>query len=72
MSGNNKYTLITGDVLATTDKAVLVGVEAIKGSVWIPRQVIEDGDSVEACDGCDLHIETWYVARENLEGDKPE
>jgi hypothetical protein len=60
-----QYTLVSGLVEQTTDKAVLVKLEEGE-STWIPRSVCEDGDSIEEDDE-ELHVATWWLRKNDID-----
>lgn len=62
---DKRYDTITGDVVKTTDKAILL-YHGDDQETWIPRSVIEDGESAGEEDDLDLNVETWFVEKEGL------
>lgn len=66
-----KYTVVECDVRRTTEKALLIyfyddNNELSAIEKWIPRSVVEDGDSVEVEDEATLHIATWFCEKEGI------
>ncbi len=54
--------LIFGEVIRTTDRAVLFRLEDSGEEKWIPRSQIDDGDDVQ--EGCsELYVAKWLVAK---------
>lgn len=68
MTDKKSYGAVSGDVVHTTDKAILIATDD-QGSLkqfWIPRSVIEDGEEVEEGEALDIHVETWWLEKEGL------
>jgi hypothetical protein len=60
-----QYEAIGGEVVKTTDAAVLVDLKDGSDQKWVPRSVCEDGDSLEEGDD-DLRVEKWFAEKEGL------
>ncbi len=63
---DKSYDTVHCDVIKTTEKAVLVFEEDNERELWIPRSVIEDGESVEEDEDLDLNVESWFCEKEGL------
>lgn len=62
MSFEHQY--VRGTIIATTDMAVLLE-RKDDDEVWIPRSVIDEGDSLEEND-CDPLVKKWFINKEGL------
>lgn len=62
--GANNYSPVTGTIIATTDKAVLLE-EPNGDEIWIPRSVIDGGDATEEQDS-DPNVADWFIDKEGL------
>ena len=66
----DEYQLIFADIIRTTKKAVLLDID--EHEYWVPRSVIQDGDSVsefyEVSDWpqSEFWIKTWFCETEGL------
>ena len=58
------HTSITGKIIATTDRAVLLE-EPSGDETWIPRSVIDGGDDIEEQD-VDPNVADWFIEKEGL------
>jgi hypothetical protein len=54
--------LIFGEVIKTTDKAVLFRLDDTGKEKWIPRSQIDDGEDVEV-GAMELYIAKWLVEK---------
>ena len=67
MAREIEYSIIKGTVEATTDMAVLyIPASEECEELWIPRSVVDGGDSVDE-DDSDLEIADWFIGKEELE-----
>lgn len=55
---------LTVNIIAATDLAVLCEVE--DAEVWIPRSLIEDGDTLVVDMGVDIEVQQWFAEREGI------
>ncbi len=59
------FELIFADILAATDKALLLEIEGEE--FWVPRSQIEDGHLfTEFCNDTEFQIKTWFCKKEGL------
>lgn len=59
---------ITIELLRTTDLAVLVKYH--NNELWVPKSVIDDGDSLDELDvgsELDIDIKDWFCEKEGIE-----
>lgn len=59
------HTIVNGMVIAETDMAVLLEMDAGQGEIWIPRSVIDGGDATEENDKDPL-VADWFCDKEGL------
>lgn len=57
-------TICIDEIETTTDAAVLAVIDG--DELWIPRSVIEDGNSVEEGDDDSLEVAKWFAEKEGL------
>lgn len=71
----SSYEAVSGAVMHMTDKAILLRIdgqfqktadgERVPRELWVPRSVIEDGDSIKP-DDMDFHVRSWFAEQEDL------
>lgn len=61
---------VSGTILRTTDKAVLLD-RGHGADVWIPKSIIvaPDADELDIGDEVDLEVQSWFARREGLDDD---
>lgn len=63
-----EYTTVNAVVVHSTGMALKLWFEETEREVWVPRSVVEDGFDVDDDDETqDLHIETWWCAKEGID-----
>lgn len=61
------YELIFAELIASTDKAVLISPERTRDELWVPRSVIECGGTItEEGYESELYIKTWFCKKHGL------
>lgn len=56
---------LVGEIIRTTQAAVLYRETVTDRETWIPRSVLQDGDQVETGD-TDLVCACWFIEKEDL------
>jgi len=56
---------LAGEILITTDKAVLFRSDSDDSETWIPRSVLLDGDKIDEGDR-DVVCAEWFALKEDL------
>lgn len=64
---DTKVSLGQAKIIATTDKAIRVELDATN-TLWVPESVIHDDSEVfKGCDGTgDLVVEAWWAEKQGL------
>ncbi len=59
-----KYEYIEGEVIRTTDDAVLLAIPSLD-DIWVPRSLIQDGDEIKFGD-VGMRIVEWFCDKNSL------
>lgn len=63
-----EYATVSAIVDKLTDKAALLMINGETAERWVPRSVIEDGESLEVIDDYqDIHIAKWWCDKEGVD-----
>lgn len=63
-----EYVVVNAIVGKLTEKAALLYFDNTMEEKWVPRSVIEDGESLEAVDDYqDIHIAKWWCDKEGVD-----
>jgi len=61
---NDDFVEVAGEVIRTTEKAVLVRTVG-DDEVWVPRSMVEGGGAVQEGDE-DIQVKEWFALKEGL------
>ena len=53
------------EIIAATDKAVLCDIDGEE--IWIPRSVIDGGDSLDIGDNGEIEVAEWFAKKEGFD-----
>lgn len=63
----NGYELIFAELIASTDRAILISPENSEEELWVPRSVIECGETItDESYESELYIKTWFCQKQGL------